>query len=48
MCRGVNMKLFEKLFCKHDWRLIMALGGDIRNRFSGVYRCAKCGKETLK
>lgn len=42
------MKLFKRLFCKHDWELTIPAYGDMKNRFRGYCKCKKCGKETLR
>lgn len=42
------MKLFKRLFCKHEWELIVPAYGDMKNRFRGYYKCKKCNKEILR
>ncbi len=42
------MKILKSLFCKHQWKLIDRVYGDMRNIYSGYYKCEKCGKETLR
>lgn len=42
------MKFFKRLFCKHDYVLIKPVHGDMKNYYSGYYKCKKCGKEVLK
>ena len=42
------MRLFKRLFCKHQWKLIDKVYGDMKNIFSGYYKCEKCGKEMLR
>lgn len=44
----VNIKIFKRLFCKHEWVRIDNVYGDMKNVFSGYYKCKKCGKEELR
>lgn len=40
------MKIFKKLFCKHEYQFERNVYGDEINwcRCRSYYRCAKCGK----
>ena len=38
------MKIFKRLFCKHDFILKERYYGDMKNIGTGVYACKKCGK----
>ena len=40
------MKLFKRLFCKHRYKTITNLYGDIINTFDcrSILECTKCGK----
>lgn len=42
------MKIFKRLFCKHEWKLIEYVHGDMKNFYSGYYKCEKCGLEMLR
>lgn len=45
---GIIVKIFNRLFCKHEWKLIDRVYGDMKNVYSSYYKCEKCGKEELK
>lgn len=45
--KGVGrMKLFEKLFCCHDWEVIHAV--DYMNGADILLKCRKCGRITKR
>lgn len=45
---GIIVKIFNILFCKHEWKLIDRVYGGMKNVYSSYYKCEKCGKEELK
>lgn len=46
----IMKKIFKRMFCKHEFRTLYNIHGDMINRCDGHRRmniCIKCGKEKL-
>ena len=41
------MNIFKRLYCKHEWKTVTNIHGDLRNTYNcmSVQKCVKCGKE---
>lgn len=35
-------KICKQVLCRHDYKFVRYLHGDIRNTFSSVWQCEKC------